>query len=252
MGKGGAGKSVIAGTMARIVAREGRPVLALDTDTVPGLAHSLGTVSPPTPPLVEAVERAEAGCWRLKKGIGPVRAVERFSTEAPDGVRLLEVGNQPPDDSRAITPAVQAFYQVIHGLPEATALRTWAMIGDHPAGPRQTAHDWAPYAEALIVVVEPTWKSALTARRLAELARTRHQAVLTVANKVGAAHEVRRIEELVHEPVAATVPEDEAVAGSDRLGAALIDYAPASPAAGAIEGLVEGLLTGAVRPVSAG
>ena len=42
VGKGGAGKSVIAGTLARILARRGHRVLALDVDTLPGLALSLG------------------------------------------------------------------------------------------------------------------------------------------------------------------------------------------------------------------
>jgi CO dehydrogenase maturation factor len=38
VGKGGAGKSLIAGTLAR----RGHHVLALDVDTLPGLALSLG------------------------------------------------------------------------------------------------------------------------------------------------------------------------------------------------------------------
>ncbi len=42
VGKGGSGKSVVAGTIARLLAREGRQVLALDLDTLPGLAFSIG------------------------------------------------------------------------------------------------------------------------------------------------------------------------------------------------------------------
>lgn len=40
VGKGGAGKSVVAGTMARVFARGGERVLALDSDLMPGLALS--------------------------------------------------------------------------------------------------------------------------------------------------------------------------------------------------------------------
>ena len=43
VGKGGAGKSVIAGTTARLLARQGRRVLALDSDLLPGLSISLGS-----------------------------------------------------------------------------------------------------------------------------------------------------------------------------------------------------------------
>jgi len=250
VGKGGAGKSVVAGTMARILARRGRPVLALDTDTMPGLARSLGATAPPTPPLADAVEEAGSGCWALRKGIGPVRAVQRFSTLAPDGVRVLETGKKPAGGSPPITPSVQAFYQVIHGLPEARALRSWTMVGDHPAGPRQTAHDWAPYANTLLVMVEPTWKSALTARRLAALAGQRAVAVLPVASKVTDPGDAGFVEEVMGLPVAAAVPADEAVAATDREGVALIDHAPSCPAVRAIEGLVDDLIAGTMPAVA--
>ena len=249
VGKGGAGKSVIAGTMARLLARRGRPVLALDTDTMPGLALSLGIEAPPTPPLVHAVDKADKGCWRLKKGVGPVRAVQRYSTVAPDGVRVLEVGDHPAIDAKAVTPSVQAFYQVIHGLPEAKALQRWTMIGDHPAGPRQTVHDWAPYADTLLIVAEPTWKSALTARRLADIASQRETRAVTVASKVRGAADVDRVERMLGAPVAATVPADEAVLACDRMGVALIDHAPDSRAVRAIEDLVERLVRGSLAAV---
>ena len=247
VGKGGAGKSVIAGTMARILARRGRRVLALDTDTLPGLAHSLGSRPSPSPPLMAAVEKVEHGCWRLKKGIGPVRAVQRFSTVAPDGVRVLEVGDQSIGGDPPITPSSQAFYQVVHALPEAKALSGWTMVGDHPAGPRQTAHDWAPYADTLLLVTEPTWKSALTARRVAEIADARGAAVIPVASKVTSPSDVELVQKILGRRVAAAVPADEAVAETDRRGVALIDDAPGSPAVNAIESLVDGLVDGTMK-----
>ena len=41
-GKGGTGKTTIAGTLARALARTGREVLAIDADTNPNLASVLG------------------------------------------------------------------------------------------------------------------------------------------------------------------------------------------------------------------
>jgi CO dehydrogenase maturation factor len=63
VGKGGAGKSVVAGTMARLLARRGDKVLALDSDPIPGLAISLGLGSLTTPMLQDAVEKDEKGRW---------------------------------------------------------------------------------------------------------------------------------------------------------------------------------------------
>ena len=244
VGKGGAGKSVIAGTMARILARRGRKVLALDTDTLPGLALSLGAESADTPPLAAAVDKVGGGCWRLKKGIGPVRAVQRYSTPAPDGVRVLELGDQAPGGDPPLTPSVHAFYQVVHALPEARALKDWTMVGDHPAGPRQTAHDWAPYADTLLLVTEPSWKSALTARRVADIGEARGSAILPIASKIEGPGDVSLVEQILGREVAASVPADEAVAATDRRGVALIDYAPQSEAVKAIESLVDGLVDG--------
>lgn len=246
VGKGGSGKSVIAGTMARMLARRGRRVLALDTDALPGMALSLGVRPLVRPPLMDAVEKVEHGCWRLKRGIGAVRAVQRFSTPAPDGIRVLEVGDKDDGQGPSLTPAVHAFYQVVHALPRARALREWTMIGDHPAGPRQTAHDWAPYADTMLVVTEPSWKSALTARQLTEIARARGDTVLPVASKVTDPGDVDLVQEILGAPVAASVPADEAVAATDRSGVALIDHAPESPAARAIERLVDGLVKGTI------
>ncbi|MDQ6823553.1 MAG: cobyrinic acid a,c-diamide synthase, partial [Candidatus Eremiobacteraeota bacterium] len=47
IGKGGNGKSTIAGTVARLLGRAGDNVLALDVDTLPGLSVSLGLQNAP-------------------------------------------------------------------------------------------------------------------------------------------------------------------------------------------------------------
>jgi CO dehydrogenase nickel-insertion accessory protein CooC1 len=215
-------------------------VLALDSDLLPGIAVSLGTDEPAEPPLAAAAERDEEGRWRLKRGVGPARAVQRYSTEAPDGVRLLQCGKTPAEGLPAIMPAVQAFYKVVHRLAQGRVLRDWTLVGDLPAGPRQAAFDWAPYAETFLVVVEPTWQGALTARRVAHIATMRSQPrVLAVANKVQGQGDVRLIEERIGGPVAAAVPADPAVVEAERAGDALIDLAPDSPAVAAIQELVD-------------
>jgi CO dehydrogenase maturation factor len=228
--------------MARILARRGRNVLALDSDTMPGLALSLGAEAPNEPLLNEAAERPEGGRWRLKRGIGPVRAVERFSTPAPDGVRLLQIGKVETEGLAPVIASVQAFYQVIHRLDRAKTFDDWAIVGDLPAGPRQTAFDWAPYADVLLVLTEPTWKSVLSARRIARIARSRSGVTaLPVASKVCGRADRGFIEQRLGEPLFGTVPADDAVREAERLGAALIDRAPESPAVRAVERLVAAL-----------
>jgi len=240
VGKGGAGKSVVSGTMARILAREGRPVLALDSDLLPGLSLSLGLgADPELPPLSEAAEKGEDGRWRLKKGIGPARAVQRYAAAAPDGVRLLQAGKTPREGVEPIMGSLNAYYRVIHRLGEVKGFERWTMLGDLPAGPRHIAFDWAPYARTFVVIVNPSSQSALAARRVARIARMRDGArVVFVANRVTGRADVTHVERLVGERVIAAVPADEGVAEAERLGRAPIDHAPDSSAVAEVEGLV--------------
>jgi CO dehydrogenase maturation factor len=243
VGKGGAGKSVLSGTMARILARDGRRVLALDSDPLPGLSISLGSgPDPAQPPLIHAAERDENGRWRLKKGIGPVRAVQRYATNAPDGIRLLQIGKPTREGLAPMQGSVNAFYQVVHRLPQTDAFRDWAIVGDLPAGPRQAAYNWAPYAETFVVVVQPTAQSALTARRVARILRKRGQGKIAfVANRVSGDRDVEHVESMIGESVFTWLPADDQVAAAERMGIAPIDHAPDSPAIAGIERLIADL-----------
>ena len=229
-GKGGSGKSIVAGTVARLLARHGWPVLALDSDLMPGLALSLGAPKHRNAAmLAEAVERDEDGRWRLKKGIGPVRAVEHYSAEAPDGVRLLQAGKVDAAGLEPIIGSINGFYTVVHRLRRARTFGRWAIVGDLPAGPRQLAFDWAPYAEVLVVVAEPSPQSIATARRISRVARQRGCPVLSVANKLKDARDVAHVDRALENTVAAAVPHDDAVAQAERRGIALLDFAPDAP-----------------------
>lgn len=242
-GKGGAGKSVVAGTLARVLARRGLRVLALDSDSMPGLTASLGATAPAEPPLQAAAERTESGRWRVRKGVGPVRAVQRYSTPAPDDVLVLQSGKVTLDGLAPPQSAFTVFYDVVQRIGSTKTFRDWGIVGDLSAGPRQSAYRWAAYAQEFLLVVEPSWKSALTARRIARIVRTRGDVpIRVVANKAKGGTDVALVEQVAREQVFAVIPRDEAVAAADRLGVALIDHAPSSPAALAIGALADRLL----------
>lgn len=230
-GKGGAGKSVLAGTLSRLLGRGGRPVLALDSDLLPGIEITLGVTPPQPPPLMEAALRGENGRWRMAPGIGPVRAVQRYAIPAPDGVRLLQCGKATSEGSREIMPAIQAFYRVIHGVGKAAALREWHIVGDLPAGPRQVGYGWVPYADRLLLVAEASSMSLLAARRTARVGAYMPELRITlVASKVRSPDEVRRIESFLGLTATAIVPWDPLVAEAEHAGVPVLDHAPDAPA----------------------
>lgn len=88
-GKGGAGKTTVSGIIARTLAREGRPVLAVDCDANPMLGISLGVGPEETDRLAAARQALEEG--ELDHEPTADGLVARFGTDAPDGVRLVVV-----------------------------------------------------------------------------------------------------------------------------------------------------------------
>lgn len=241
IGKGGAGKSVIAGTLARLAARGGTRVLALDSDLLPGLSLSLGAgPEPAEPPLLQAVEHKDGDHWGWREGLDAVSAVHRFATTAPDGVRLLQRGKIARAGYRPLIGSSKAFYEIARDLAHAPEFRDWTIVGDLPAGPWQIAENWAQYARTYLVVVQPSASSALTARRVARLARLQAPGadVLFIANRVAGEDDVRHVEKWIGAPIFASLPVDEEVAVAERLGVAPIDHAPDSPAIAAMRRLL--------------
>ena len=244
MGKGGAGKSAIAGTFARTMARQGDKVLAIDSDPLPGLAFSLGLAidhSPPIPEeaVVERKEGEEGPRWRLNPDVDPLQAVEEWSVEAPDGVRFLQFGKIKGDANKLWRPQI-AFRFVINKLPAGV----WNVVGDLPGGTRQAFTGWGNWANTVVVVVEPTAKSLLSGRRLARMADLdpeNPKRVVAVASKVREPDDVDMIAKGTGLEVVGSVPWDEALAEAERRQLAPIDFAPDSPAVRAVESLVERL-----------
>ncbi len=242
MGKGGSGKSAIAGTFARALARRGEPVLAVDSDPMPGLAFSLGIEADDAPIPEEAVvERAEGDGgprFRLRPGLGAAEAIERYAAVGPDGVRFLQLGKLRGHVGTLVRSQF-AFRQIVEELPEGG----WHLIGDLPGGTRQPFAGWGDYARVILVVAEPSAKSLLSARRLTRLALAKRapDAILAVASKVREPADVGWIGQRTGLEVVAAVPFDDELGAAERAGLAPIDAAPACPAVRAVESLVDRL-----------
>ncbi|MBA3670514.1 MAG: AAA family ATPase [Gemmatimonadaceae bacterium] len=97
-GKGGTGKTTIAGTLARALARTGREVLAIDADTNPNLASVLGVPPESAAAIVSLprnLMRKEAlgdGSTRTVFDADPEQLIAEYAVRGPDGVRLMVMG----------------------------------------------------------------------------------------------------------------------------------------------------------------
>lgn len=241
VGKGGSGKSTTVGTIARSLAATGERTVVFDSDVMPGLAGALGVVPTdagiPEEAVVEQPE-GEQPRWVLRDGLTADRALERYALRGPDDVRLLQFGKLRTDGAWTISSSLHAFDQIKRDLP----VDGWHVLGDLPAGTRQPFFGWADFASLMVVVVEPTVKSFLTARRLARRAGTPGAPELVaVANKVEDDADARRVARETGLRVLGAVPLDPAVHAADRAGDALVDHAPDAPATVALRSIAMGL-----------
>lgn len=235
IGKGGVGKTFVSATLARLLARRGRNVVAGDLDSSPGLAFSLGLSGLEGGLPEEAVEpyAGTAYGWRLVPAITPLEAVNRFATPAPDGVFFLGMGKLGDTlDRSAVHRSVGPVREVLLGLDEPG----WDIVGDLSAGPSAPFENFHDFADIVMLVLGPTWRSAMTVRRLLPMVRPGQQSMI-VANRWGHEPDHPGMEPSVR------IPFDPAVADAERRGLSPIDQVPDSPAIAAISVFVDELVS---------
>jgi CO dehydrogenase maturation factor len=244
VGKGGVGKSAIAGTFARLLARRGVPVLAVDSDPMPGLAYCLGMPVDDAPipedTVVERAEGEEGPRFRLRPGLTAERALEDHAVRGPDGVRFLQFGKVRSGQSHFRSQF--AFRQILADLP----VDGWNIVGDLPGGTRQPFFGWGEYADTVLVVVDPTAKALLTGRKLARLAQAKQapERIFAVVNRVRAPSDLDDVTDRTGLEVIGAVPWDEEFAAAERAGAAPVDAVADGPAVRAVERLLDQVLRG--------
>lgn len=97
-GKGGSGKTTISGTLARLLAQQGRRVLAVDADTNPNLSVTLGVPAERATQITSLPRSLMERQTQPDGTVKPVfvgdalRVIEDYGADAPDGVRLLVMG----------------------------------------------------------------------------------------------------------------------------------------------------------------
>ena len=99
------------------------------------------------------------------------------------------------------------------------------------------------HVDAMLVVTEPYYRSLETVGRIVPLAQELGiEHIWAVANKVRSSRDEEILRSYCSErgiEIGGVVPFDEAIQEADREGRALIDYEPAAPAVGAMEGLAD-------------
>lgn len=247
-GKGGTGKTVIAAAVARYLGRQGRSVLAVDCDSNPMLAISLGV------PLRELGEQVPipTDFWQAVERLGEGRVVilredpnvllQRHAITAPDNVTLLagrvvENGGCTPDAGvrgmLGVLLGKHLFERVVTDFEAGVDEPAWALGGAFNP------------ADILLVVATPSPVAITTAQKIIRLAVERE-----VPRIHGIANQCRNDDEAsaVRDAFAAagvdciaTIPWDETIARADVHGSSVLDSAAGSAGVRALEALAGGL-----------
>lgn len=231
-GKGGVGKTTLAGTLARYLADNNYKVLAIDADPDANLASAIGIskeVAEKITPISEMKELisertgAKAGTYGNMFVLNPKvdDLPEKFSVEYK-GVRMMLLGTLNTAGSGCFCPENALLRALLRYLFVA---RDEVVIVDMEAGLEHLGRGTTGYVNKFIVVVEPGLRSFQTARQIKQLANDlKIKDVWIVGNKIRDIEDKKLIEnELRDFKILGYLPYDEKIISSDKLGISAYD-----------------------------
>ena len=250
-GKGGVGKTLVAGVLAEFLANKGFTVLAIDADPSPNLALTLGIsaeeankivpISENTPLIESKTQTGMPGVYNLAFSVEDI--IEQYSVKTPHGVNLLVMGTVPYAGGGCMCPANTVIRALLHHL---IVKRKEAVIMDMEAGVEHMGRATAEHVDTMLVVADSSAKSLETAKKLQALAKELGiKKVFLVGNKVKNPEGSKLVQEFAKDSgmfLLGLVPCDEQVVKADMKGETLLKNPKKSKAVSAIREIGEKLL----------
>jgi CO dehydrogenase maturation factor len=226
-GKGGVGKTLIAGGLASGFYERGMKTIAIDADSSPNLGLTLGLTAEETrklipisenTPLIESKTKTEySGIYNLNFSVDDI--VKQYSVPTPLGANLIVMGTVHSMGAGCMCAPTAVIRALLRHL---VVDRGEAVVLDLEAGVEHIGRGTAREVDALLIVADSNLKSLEIAKHIHEMATVAGMKQLfLIGNRVMNETQKKAIQDFADKngiTVLAYVPWDQQVIESDMLG----------------------------------
>ncbi len=248
VGKGGSGKTTIAGVLARVFASRAQHILAIDGDPNPNLALTIGMSRDDADRITyipgDLMQRVEQDGEIILKSIYPDDEImARYGHKAAENVDLIVMGK--PAHGSAGTGCMCGSHRAVRGLIAQLTKIGEHTITDMEAGLEHLKRGTARNVDLMLIVAEPYYRSLEAALRTHELCRELEiPFIRVVANKIRTGEDREAIESFCAQhdmAIIGAVPLDEDLVEAERQARSPFDFAPHGAAVTAITAIADAI-----------
>ena len=231
-GKGGVGKSTLAGAIALLMAGRGRKVLAVDADPDANLAAALGILPEKQKEIIPISQQAALIEERTGAKVKQYGQIFKLNPEVSDiadnyafmhkGVALLVLGAVEQGGSGCACPENVLIRALVTDL---VLYKDEALVMDMEAGVEHLGRATARGVDRMIVVIEPGQRSVDSAKRIIRMSnQIGLKNIEFVANKINSPWDEQFIRNALpgHE-LLGFIPYSEEIRRNDRNGLSVLD-----------------------------
>jgi len=232
-GKGGVGKTLIAGGIACSLVKEGFKTIAIDADTSPNLALTLGLPLEDARKIVPISENkaliesktsiGDSNVFRLSFTVDDI--VQEYSVGTPYGVSLIVMGTVKSAGSGCACPANAVIRALLRHL---VVERDEAVVVDMEAGVEHLGRGTTQHVDTMLIITDANMKALETARHINDLAKsTGIKHIALVGNKIGNEAQTEMVKNFAEKnglSILDFVPFDQRVAEAEMRGETPLKY----------------------------
>ena len=238
----------MAGTLARLFAKGGFNVLAIDNDSAMNLSYTLGIeeeVKSKIVPISEMkkmigerteVKGAGSGVYNINPEVSDIP--DRFKVTGPDNLKLLVLGGIEEPASGCLCGENALIRTLLYNL---LVKRDEVIVVDFEAGLEHLGRGTAKGIDVMLVVTEPSQKSLDLCLKIIDLSKKLGVInIYLIANKVIDDSQLNTINDRIktwNVPLYHSIPFDPEIGKADLDGISPLDYNSNSKAINSINGL---------------